>query len=95
MPSEMRYENCVCVDASLVVKWLVSEPDSAQALDVLEEWMRREVKMIAPPVNDCTSSNRCTSGTCILRFCSGGHGRWPFATACTRSTMRHTLLCLN
>ncbi len=52
MPSEMRYENCVCVDASLVVKWLVSEPDSAQALDVLEEWMRREVKMIAPPLID-------------------------------------------
>lgn len=52
MLGEMRYENCVCVDASLVAKWLVSEPDSAQALDVLEAWMRQGVQMIAPPLID-------------------------------------------
>lgn len=33
MLNRTRYEDCVCVDASLVVKWLVSEPDSMRALD--------------------------------------------------------------
>jgi len=50
MLSGTPYENCVCVDASLVVKWLVNEPDSIRALDVLEEWIRRGVRMIAPPL---------------------------------------------
>lgn len=52
MLNRTPYENCVCVDASLVVKWLVSEPDSMQALDVLEEWTRKGVGMIAPPLLD-------------------------------------------
>ncbi len=52
MLSGTPYENCVCVDASLVVKWLVNEPDSIRALDVLEEWIRRGVRMIAPPLLD-------------------------------------------
>jgi predicted nucleic acid-binding protein len=52
MLNRTPYEDCICVDASLVVKWLVSEPDSMQALDVLEEWMRKGVGMIAPPLLD-------------------------------------------
>ena len=52
MLNRTRYEDCVCVDASLVVKWLVSEPDSMRALDVLEEWIGRGVRMIAPPLLD-------------------------------------------
>ncbi|MEA4884027.1 MAG: type II toxin-antitoxin system VapC family toxin [Clostridia bacterium] len=52
MSERARFESCVCVDASLVVKWLVSEPDSLQALDVLEEWMRQGVRMIAPSLID-------------------------------------------
>lgn len=38
----------VVVDASLVVKWLVSEVDSGRAAQLLLEWARNRVLIVAP-----------------------------------------------
>ena len=38
----------VVVDASLVVKWLVSEVDSGRAAQLLLEWVRNRVLIVAP-----------------------------------------------
>ena len=38
----------VVVDASLVVKWLVSEVDSDRAAQLLLEWARNQVLIVAP-----------------------------------------------
>jgi len=43
-------EPVVCVDASVVVKWLVDEEDSEAALDVLERWGQAGTALIAPPL---------------------------------------------
>lgn len=52
MPRSNAVESSVCVDASLVVKWLVSEEDSAKALNVLGQWIEGSVNMIAPVIID-------------------------------------------
>ncbi|HHY45798.1 MAG TPA: type II toxin-antitoxin system VapC family toxin [Firmicutes bacterium] len=38
----------VCVDASLVVKWLVDEEESELALEILESWLSGGVTIISP-----------------------------------------------
>ena len=38
----------VVVDASIVVKWLMTEHDSDRALELLRQWQEREVKITAP-----------------------------------------------
>lgn len=42
----------VCVDASLVVKWLVEEDGRAEALRLLDRWIRNDSIMIAPSLLD-------------------------------------------
>lgn len=42
----------VCVDASLVAKWLIDEDDSPLALDVLERWIQQSTDMVAPILID-------------------------------------------
>ncbi len=38
----------VCVDASLALKWVVQEEDSELAEDLLRQWQRRRVQLLAP-----------------------------------------------
>lgn len=38
----------VCVDASLVVKWLIEEEGSKEALHLYEKWRKKDVKFISP-----------------------------------------------
>ncbi len=38
----------VVVDTSIVVKWVLAEADSHQAVNLLQEWLRREVVILAP-----------------------------------------------
>ncbi|HHY99101.1 MAG TPA: type II toxin-antitoxin system VapC family toxin [Firmicutes bacterium] len=38
----------VCVDASLVVKWIVDEEESELALEILESWLSGGVTIISP-----------------------------------------------
>ena len=38
----------VCVDASLVIKWLAEESDSDQAVGLLAAWSKESVELIAP-----------------------------------------------
>ncbi|MGI6518477.1 MAG: type II toxin-antitoxin system VapC family toxin [Bacillota bacterium] len=52
MRRRTKFESCVCVDASLVVKWLVDEPDSHRALALLEEWIVQGTRLIAPSLLD-------------------------------------------
>lgn len=44
----MTSVNEVCVDASLAIKWTVSEKDHLIAKQLLAEWEEADVKMIAP-----------------------------------------------
>ncbi|MEW6228379.1 MAG: type II toxin-antitoxin system VapC family toxin [Bacillota bacterium] len=43
-----RSERMVCVDASVVVKWLVDEADSDAALDVFDRWCEAGAILVAP-----------------------------------------------
>jgi predicted nucleic acid-binding protein len=52
MPFGDALELSVCVDASLVVKWLVSEADSTEALTVLERLIHGSTQMVAPYLID-------------------------------------------
>ena len=52
MRRRSKFDNCVCVDASLVVKWLVDEPDSPEALALLEGWIVQGTGLIAPHLLD-------------------------------------------
>ena len=38
----------VCIDASLVVQWLVPEQHSEQSLMLLEDWTESQTEMVAP-----------------------------------------------
>ena len=40
--------NAVVVDTSVVVKWILDEPDSKIALALLTEWTDKEVDILAP-----------------------------------------------
>lgn len=40
---------CVCVDASVAVKWVLAEEDSETALELLEKWRAEGRELIAPP----------------------------------------------
>lgn len=42
----------ICVDASLAIKWLVSEPDSARAMQILQTWRQAGALLIAPSLFD-------------------------------------------
>ncbi len=52
MRRRSKFDNCVCVDASLVVKWLVDEPDSPEALALLEGWIVQGTGLIDPHLLD-------------------------------------------
>lgn len=40
--------NVVVVDASLAIKWVIDEPDSGNALDLLNEWTKAGKEVTAP-----------------------------------------------
>lgn len=42
----------VCVDASLVVKWLVPEEGSDEALSLHRTWVKKDVALVAPSLLD-------------------------------------------
>lgn len=42
----------ICVDASLVVKWLVEEEGREEALLLLDRWLKARVLLIAPSMLD-------------------------------------------
>ena len=42
----------VCVDASLVLKWLIPEGGSQEALSLHEEWFQKDVQLFAPALLD-------------------------------------------
>lgn len=42
----------ICVDASLVLKWLLPEEGSVEALQLLEQWRIKEEVLIAPSLID-------------------------------------------
>lgn len=42
----------VCVDASLVMKWLVPEEGSEEALRLYEHWRKDDVQLLAPALLD-------------------------------------------
>lgn len=42
----------ICVDASLVLKWLLPEEGSREALQLLERWRRQEEVIVAPSLLD-------------------------------------------
>lgn len=42
----------ICVDASLVVKWLVEEEGCEEALTLLERWNKESVLFVAPSLLD-------------------------------------------
>lgn len=42
----------ICVDASLVVKWLVPEEGSEEALKLYQKWRKDDVGLIAPGLID-------------------------------------------
>lgn len=47
----------VCVDASLVVKWLLPEEGSQEALSLYEDWKKKGVALIAPSLIDYEVAN--------------------------------------
>lgn len=48
----MKTPNAVCVDACLVVKWLVNEYGSDEALQLLHQWEKAGTTLIAPGLLD-------------------------------------------
>lgn len=40
--------NVVVVDASIAIKWLLVEPDSNKAVKLLDEWINKEMLILAP-----------------------------------------------
>ncbi|GFP41512.1 hypothetical protein HKBW3C_00637 [Candidatus Hakubella thermalkaliphila] len=38
----------ICVDANLVLRWLLPEDHSQEALSLLEEWKRQKTQLVAP-----------------------------------------------
>lgn len=42
----------ICVDASLVMKWLLPEEESAEALQLLKRWRDQEEVLVAPSLLD-------------------------------------------
>ena len=42
----------ICVDASLVVKWLVKEEDSTEAMNLYWNWVKNDCILIAPTLLD-------------------------------------------
>ncbi len=57
----------ICVDASVAVKWVLDEPDSDQALGLLDWTRQKRIELIAPSLVTTEVSNviyrRMVSGT--------------------------------
>ncbi len=51
--------NPIIVDASVGVKWLFQEPDSHQAISLLNRFQRREIKIIVPEIFYLEVANTC------------------------------------
>lgn len=52
----------VVVDASLAVKWVLEEPYTREAEELLAKWKDNEVRTIAPGLPRMTASSSTCSG---------------------------------